>query len=81
MVDHDEETLATMLEGDQIRNLNNGIITTFDKDGNVYHQARYGNITNVAEGLNSDFKITYRNSYISGEKDDYETIKDKTYNG
>lgn len=77
MVDHDEDTIATMLEGDQIRNLNNGIITTFDDDGNIYHQAKYGNITNVSEGLNSDFKIAYKDSYISSEKNDYDTIIEK----
>lgn len=78
MVDYDEEGIATMLEGDQIRDLNHGIITTFDKDGNIYHQARYGNITNVAEGMNADFKIAYKESYIRSEKDDYETIKQQT---
>ena len=78
MVDYDEEGIATMLEGDQVRDLNHGIITTFDKDGNIYHQARYGNITNVAEGMNADFKIAYKESYIRSEKDDYETIKQQT---
>ncbi len=78
MVDYDEEGIATMLEGDQVRDLNHGIITTFDKDGNIYHQARYGNITNVAENLNADFKIAYKESYIRSEKDDYETIKQQT---
>lgn len=77
MVDHDEEGIATMLEGDQVRDLNHGIITTFDSDGNIYHQARYGNITNVTEGMNSDFKIAYRETYIRSEKDDYETIKEQ----
>lgn len=77
MVDYDEEGIATMLEGDQVRDLNHGIITTFDSDGNIYHQARYGNITNVAEGMNSDFKIAYRETYIRSEKDDYETIKEQ----
>ena len=78
MVDYDEEGIATMLEGDQVRDLNHGIITTFDKDGNIYHQARYGNITNTAEHLNADFKIAYNESYIRSEKDDYETIKQQT---
>lgn len=57
MVDHDIETVSTMLEGKQLRNLNKGIITTFNEDGNIYHQAIYGNITNQSKGINHDFKI------------------------
>lgn len=81
MVDHDVESISTMLEGDQVRNLNHGIITTFDKDGNIYHQAKYGNISKPDENLNSDFKIAYRESYISSEKGDYEIIKAQGVNG
>ena len=57
MTDKSIEGLATMLEGRQIRNLNKGLITTFDKDGNIYHQAEYGNIANKDTGINHDFKI------------------------
>ena len=81
MVEHDEETISTMLEGDQIRNLNAGLITTFDKDGNIYHQAEYGNVVNVERGLNSDFKIKHEDSYISSEKTDMESIKNEIRNG
>jgi len=57
MVEHDDETISTMLEGAQVRNLNGGLITTFNKDGGIYHQAEYGNITNPSTGINHDFKL------------------------
>ena len=30
MVDHDADTISTMLEGNQLRDLDNGIVTTFN---------------------------------------------------
>lgn len=39
ITDHDAETISNMLEGSQIRNLDNGLITTFDKNGKIYHQS------------------------------------------
>lgn len=42
MVEHDIETVSTMLEGSQLRNLNSGIITTYNKEGEIYHQSEYG---------------------------------------
>lgn len=41
MVEHDEETLSIMLEGNQIRNLDNGLITTYTKDNEIYRQHEY----------------------------------------
>ena len=38
MTTHDADTISTMLEGTQLRDLDNGLITTFDGDGNIYHQ-------------------------------------------
>jgi hypothetical protein len=38
MTTHDADTISTMLEGNQLRDLDNGLITTFDNDGNIYHQ-------------------------------------------
>lgn len=57
MVDNDIETISTMLEGAQIRNLEKGTITTFNKDGGIYHQADYGRITNPDEGIAHEFKL------------------------
>lgn len=38
MVDHDCETLSYMLEGDQVRNLENGTFTVFNNDKEIYRQ-------------------------------------------
>ena len=77
MVEHDADTVSIMLEGSQIRNLDNGIITTFDEDGNIYHQAAYGNITNPDTGMHTDFKINYSDSFIKTEEDKLEEIKEQ----
>lgn len=57
MTDHDASTISTMLEGKQLRNLSQGLITTFDENGGIYHQAEYGNCTNPQNGTHHDFKI------------------------
>ena len=77
MTDHDVDTISTMLEGGQVRNLDNGIITTFDEDGNIYHQAKYGRIINPDTGMHSDFKIPYTNSFIKTEEGKYVEIKEQ----
>lgn len=41
MVEHDDETISIMLEGDQIRNLDNGLITTYNFDHEIYRQHEY----------------------------------------
>lgn len=46
MVEHDIETVSTMLENDQIRSLDNGIVTTYNSDGEIYHQAEYYTVKN-----------------------------------
>lgn len=67
VVEHDIETISTMLEGEQIRDLNHGIITTFDKNGNIYHQAHYGT-ANDDEGIHHDFKINGMNDFSQASK-------------
>lgn len=57
MVNHDIESVSTMLEGKQIRNLDHALITTFNSEDGIYHQAMYGNIVNPNTGINHDFKI------------------------
>lgn len=39
MVDHDADTISNMLEGSQVRDLENGLITTFNENNQIYHQA------------------------------------------
>ena len=41
MVDHDADTISYMLEGDQVRDRDNAIITTYNDDKEIYHQADY----------------------------------------
>lgn len=38
MVENDADTLAVMIGGSQLRDLNNGLITTFDKNNNIFMQ-------------------------------------------
>lgn len=46
MVEHDAETISNMLEGDQIRDLDNATITTYNKDKEIYHHAEYYSLKN-----------------------------------
>lgn len=41
MVEHDADTLTYMVEGDQVRNRDNAIITTFNEDHEIYKQQDY----------------------------------------
>lgn len=47
MVENDIDTLATMLQGDQIRSLDKGLVTTYNKNGEIYHQAEYYTVKNT----------------------------------
>lgn len=78
MVEHDDETISTMLEGDQLRNLDMGTITTFNKDGGIYHQARYGNVVNPTEGKHYDFKVGQNDEeIIFNEEESLNDIKEQ----
>jgi hypothetical protein len=76
LVEHDAETISTMLEGDQIRNLDAGLITTFNKDGEIYHQATYGHMVNKATGLNADYKFNHKDDIYTTESDKMKEIID-----
>ena len=41
MVEHDIETLTYNLEGEQVRNLENGRLTTYNTDGEIYKQFEF----------------------------------------
>lgn len=41
ITDHDIETVSYMLEGEQIRNYENGRVTTYNFDGEIYKQMEY----------------------------------------
>lgn len=79
MVEHDIETVSTMLEGTQLRNLDKGTITTFNKDGSVYHQADYGNIVNPNEGVHYDFKLPKTENVDYGEEKKLQDVIENVY--
>lgn len=41
LVDHDADTISTMLEGSQMRNLENGLVTTFNENNEIYNQSEH----------------------------------------
>ena len=46
MCEHDIETLSIMAEGEQIRNLENGRLTTYNFEGEIYKQYEFSTIKN-----------------------------------
>lgn len=50
MTDHDLNTLSYMLEGSQLRDLDNGLVTTFDNNNQVYHQSEHYTLKDSATG-------------------------------
>ena len=57
MVEHDAETITYMLEGDQIRDKDNAVITTYNTDKEIYQQYDYYTIkSNLGKPL-YDVKI------------------------
>jgi hypothetical protein len=51
MVDHDIDTLSNMLEGSQLRDLDNGLVTTFNSDNEIYHQAEHYTLKDEFTGV------------------------------
>lgn len=70
----DFNTITTILEGDQIRNLDGGLITTFNKNGEIYHQSVYANVTNKVDGIHHDVKISNDDVIDFNEQSNYEKI-------
>ena len=68
IVEHDIESVTTMLEGEQLRDLDHATITTFDKNGSIYHQSNYGHILDQETGINYDFKVN-GGTIINNEND------------
>lgn len=50
MTEHDSDTISNMLEGSKLRDLDNGLITTFDEDGNIYHQSEHFSVKDEYTG-------------------------------
>jgi hypothetical protein len=41
ITEHDADTISLMLEGTQVRDLERGIVTTYDENGGIYHQSEH----------------------------------------
>jgi hypothetical protein len=76
ITEHDIETLTTMIEGEQVRNLDYGLITTFDKFGEIYHQSHYGSVVDGSTGLHHDFKVNRNDNINRNEMNSLQKIKD-----
>lgn len=50
MTEHDMDTFAYMLEGSQLRDLDNGLVTTFDDNNQIYAQSEHYTIKDSATG-------------------------------
>jgi len=50
MTEHDLNTMAYMIEGSQLRDLDNGLVTTFDDNNQIYHQSEHYTIKDAATG-------------------------------
>jgi hypothetical protein len=50
MTTHDADTISYMLEGSQTRDIDNGLITTFNENNEIYHQAETYTLKDKASG-------------------------------
>ena len=73
MVEHDADTISTMLEYSQLRDLDNGLITTFNDDGEIYHQSEHYTLKDEYTG-NPVFEIK---KMKKGDIDFTQTLEDK----
>lgn len=72
MVDHDADTLTYMIEGDQVRDRDNAIITTYNDDHEIYKQQDY---YTVKDELGNPLRDVKRNrQYIDPDQSYDNTI-------
>ena len=69
MVDHDADTISYMLEGDQVRDRDHGIITTYNEENEIYHQADYYTIKSRLGVPLRDVKVNRKNIDTSQSHD------------
>jgi hypothetical protein len=50
MTEHDFNTMAYMLEGSQLRDLDNGLVTTYDENNQIFHQSEHYTVKDAATG-------------------------------
>lgn len=80
IAEHDIETLTTMIEGEQLRNLDHGLITTFNQDGYIYKQTDYGTVVDAVNNTHHDYKINRKTNIFGEEIDVLKDIKDNLRN-
>jgi hypothetical protein len=51
MVENDADTIANMLSGSQLRDLNNGLITTYDDNNNIIMQHEMSTLKRTETGV------------------------------
>ena len=74
MVDHDADTISTMLEGDQIRDLDHGLITTYDTNKEIYKQHEIYTLKSTTGKPLYDVKHQKGPSEIDVEGQEYDKI-------
>lgn len=72
MVEHDDETISYMLEGNQLIDKDNALITTFNKNGEIYHQSEYGAYKDTYGNPLYEFKKTKDNIDFNQSLDNFE---------
>ena len=73
MTEHDLNTMAYMLEGSQLRDIDNGLVTTFDENNQIYHQSEHYTLKDTATG-----KPVYEVKKNKGTGIDFsQTLEDK----
>lgn len=73
MTEHDLNTMAYMLEGSQLRDLDNGLVTTYDENNQIYHQSEHYTLKDSATG-----KPVYEVKKNKATSIDYsQTLEDK----
>ena len=50
MTEHDLDTVSYMLEGSQLRDLDNGLVTTFDDNNQIYNQSEHYTLKDSSTG-------------------------------
>lgn len=73
MTTHDADTISYMLENSQLRDLDNGLVTTFSDNGEIYHQKEFYTLKDQYTG-----KPIYEVAKDKGNNIDFsQTITDK----
>ena len=73
MTSHDADTISYMLENSQLRDLDNGLVTTYNDNGEIYHQAEHYTLKDQYTG-----KPVFEVKKDKGDTIDFsQTINDK----